>query len=116
MSPTTFHLLWLLFAAAWPATPAEQWRLVFQDGRVEASSAAPLVPVDVRKEVVFAWAWSDVAAPRRIEVNRIGKEPLPPDNDRLQIRIAGWNVRTMAGSRLVAAPLTLVSRHDTESP
>lgn len=101
MSPT-IHFLFLLFTAAWPVTPGVQWRLVYQDGTVQAAAGAPHVADG--KKVVFAWAWSDTTGPRRIDVAEIGKARLPADSTRLQIRIAGWNPRTMAGSRLIAAP------------
>ncbi|MFL6201870.1 MAG: carboxypeptidase regulatory-like domain-containing protein [Thermoanaerobaculia bacterium] len=100
-----FLFLWLLLSSSLPSAPGEQWRLVYRDGTVEALQAAPLLSQERREDVSSAWAWSDGAAPRRIEVDRIGRQRLIADRARLQVHVPG--AQALAGARVIAGPLQM---------
>jgi hypothetical protein len=102
---SAFLFLWLLLSSALPSAPGEQWRLVYRDGTIEALQAAPLLSAERREDVSHAWAWSDGAAPRRIEVDRIGRQPLVADTARLQVHVP--DAQALAGARVIAGPIQM---------
>lgn len=108
MSLTSIALaLWLATALA-PGGSGEQWRIVRQDGGVEARASAPVSREDLAT-LSYAWAWSADSAPRRVAAERIGKARLEASPEKLSIRVAGWNPRTMAGARILAGPRAMWS-------
>ncbi len=98
----SFLSLWLLLASLTSPAPGEQWRLVYRDGTFAALPAAPLLSGDRRADLSSAWAWSDGAAPRRIEADRIGKERLAVDRARLQIQVL--DAQALTDARVIAGP------------
>lgn len=101
----TFLVLWLFLSSGLPSSPGEQWRLVYRDGTVEAFQSAPHLPLERREGLSHAWVWSDSAAPRRIEADRIGEPRLSPDRSRLQVHVQG--AHTLLEARLIAGPLEM---------
>lgn len=97
--------LWMLLASIFSTAPGEQWRLIDQDGTVEAFPLAPLLPEEQREAAICAWAWSDDAAPRRIEADRIGKEGLPVDKSRLKVYVPG--AQALTDTRVIAGPVAM---------
>lgn len=102
---STYLFLWLLLGSFLPTVPGEQWRLVFRDGKTEALPAAPLLSEERHRDVIYAWAWFDGAAPRRIEVDRIGRQRLIADRSRLQVRVEG--AQALVGTRVIAGPVQM---------
>jgi hypothetical protein len=86
----------------------DQWRLVHPDGSVEAVWGSPQLRPEKKAEVVRAWVWSGLRAPRRVSPDQIGREKLPDDPGRLTVHVA----RRAAGKapddlRLIAAPFDM---------
>lgn len=84
----------------------DQWRIVDGTGAVQSVwGAAPQLSESQRTEVLSAWVWSELRAPRKVAPDRIGLERFKEDSARLQVRV----VRRAAGRppadlRLIAAP------------
>lgn len=100
-----FLFLWLLLSSGLPSSAGEQWRLVYRDGTFEALQTAQLLSRERCEGLSHAWAWSDSAAPRRIETDRIGEQRLSADRKRLQVHVQG--AHALLGARLIAGPLQM---------
>lgn len=102
------HSAILLFVLIQSALAQDQWRLVHRDGSVEAVWGAPQLSAEQRSEIQAAWVWSGERAPRKVEVGTIGKEKLPPDSARLEIRVVRQiRSRPPADLRVIAGPISM---------
>ncbi|HEX2223086.1 MAG TPA: carboxypeptidase-like regulatory domain-containing protein, partial [Thermoanaerobaculia bacterium] len=77
------------------------------DGTVEAVAGTPKAEPepDGARRVVSAWTWGTSRAPRRLEPAQVGREKLPDDPGRLEVRV----IRRSSGRppedlRVIAAP------------
>lgn len=83
----------------------DQWRIVDGRGAVQEVWGAPRLSEAERSEVLSAWVWSELRAPRKVAPDRIGLERFKDDPARLNVRV----VRRAAGRppadlRVIAAP------------
>jgi hypothetical protein len=102
--PTAF----LLFVLLQSALAQDQWRLVHQDGSIEAVWGTPRLSAEQRSGLQSAWVWSGEQAPQRIEAERIGKRELRRGTDRLEIRVVRQSrSRQPADLRVIAGPISM---------
>ncbi|HYX25691.1 MAG TPA: carboxypeptidase-like regulatory domain-containing protein, partial [Thermoanaerobaculia bacterium] len=91
------------------ALAQDQWRLIYQDGSVESVWGVPQPGAEKLARLQYAWVWSEIRAPRRVEAKGLGKpSPGGADAARLAIRIVRpQGSRPAAGARVIAAPLAM---------
>jgi hypothetical protein len=98
----------LLFLLLQSVLAQEQWRLVHQDGSIEAVWGTPRLSAEQRSGLQSAWVWSGEQAPRRIETERIGKRELPRDSAKLEVRVARQSrSRPPSDLRVIAGPISM---------
>jgi hypothetical protein len=86
-----------------PAT--EQWRIVFDDGRIAASAARPAP--ESGRTIDHAWWWSPEMAPRRLGPGDIASARPTQDRARLAVVVVGDRDPRRGPAELVAAPVAL---------
>ncbi len=95
----------LFFVLVQSALAQDQWRLVYEDGSVEAVWGMPQIEAGKPARLQHAWVWSELRAPRRIEAEHIGHQRFPDDPGRLTIRVVPPpGARLSNGLRVIAAP------------
>lgn len=95
----------VLFLLMRSALMQDQWRLVYEDGSVESVWGVPQIAAEKQARLQYAWVWSELSAPRRVEVEGIGKQRFPDAPGRLEIRIVPpQGARASGGLRVIAAP------------
>lgn len=98
-----FLFLWIQSALA-----QDQWRLVYVDGSVESAWGLPRLDEEKREHLQYAWVWSEMRAPRRVEPKDIGKVHFPDDTGRLEVRIVRpRDAHRPIDARVIAAPLDM---------
>ncbi len=101
-------LSFFLFLWIQSALTQDQWRLVHVDGAVESAWGLPRLDDEKREHLQYAWVWSEMRAPRRVEPKDIGKVHFPDDARRLEVRIARpRGAHLPIDARVIAAPLDM---------
>lgn len=86
-----------------------EWRVVYLDGSVGSFRGEPTSALERKGEVQYGWVWSELATPRRIEADKLGKLELLPARGLLEVRVSpppGSN-EMPAGLRVLAGPVEM---------